>query len=82
MNHAEANPRMVDQSSMLEATRQEDADPCVDTIVWKEHTLLMGWRTIPPYKNLWAPFLEEEKDIGILVYYDTGGGDGYNRQIG
>jgi ADP-ribose pyrophosphatase YjhB (NUDIX family) len=28
--------------------------PCVDTIVWKKHTFLMGWRTIQPYKNVWA----------------------------
>lgn len=28
--------------------------PCVDTIVWRDREFLMGWRTIPPYKNLWA----------------------------
>lgn len=28
--------------------------PCVDTIVWKEHTFLMGLRTIQPYRNVWA----------------------------
>jgi ADP-ribose pyrophosphatase YjhB (NUDIX family) len=28
--------------------------PCVDTIVWKRNTFLMGWRTIQPYKNVWA----------------------------
>ena len=28
--------------------------PCVDTIVWTEHRFLMGWRTIQPYKNVWA----------------------------
>ena len=28
--------------------------PCVDTIVWKKHAILLGWRTIRPYKNVWA----------------------------
>jgi len=28
--------------------------PCVDTIVWKKNAFLMGWRTIPPYKHVWA----------------------------
>ena len=28
--------------------------PCVDTIVWKKDAFLMGWRTIQPYKNVWA----------------------------
>jgi ADP-ribose pyrophosphatase YjhB (NUDIX family) len=28
--------------------------PCVDVIVHRRHEFLMGWRTIPPYKNVWA----------------------------
>jgi ADP-ribose pyrophosphatase YjhB (NUDIX family) len=28
--------------------------PCVDTIVWNGNRFLMGWRKIPPYRNVWA----------------------------
>lgn len=28
--------------------------PCVDVIVHKDREFLMGWRSIPPYKNVWA----------------------------
>ena len=28
--------------------------PCVDIIVYREDSFLMGWRSIPPYKNVWA----------------------------
>jgi len=28
--------------------------PCVDVIVSREGDFLMGWRSIPPYRNVWA----------------------------
>jgi len=28
--------------------------PCVDVIVHRDREFLMGWRTIPPYKDVWA----------------------------
>jgi ADP-ribose pyrophosphatase YjhB (NUDIX family) len=28
--------------------------PCVDVIVHRDREFLMGWRTIPPYRNVWA----------------------------
>lgn len=28
--------------------------PCVDVIVHRDQEFLMGWRSIPPYKNVWA----------------------------
>ena len=28
--------------------------PCVDTIVHRRGEVLLGWRTIQPYKNVWA----------------------------
>jgi ADP-ribose pyrophosphatase YjhB (NUDIX family) len=28
--------------------------PCVDVIVHRDREFLMGWRSIPPYKNVWA----------------------------
>ncbi len=28
--------------------------PCVDVIVYRGHNFLMGWRTISPYRNVWA----------------------------
>ena len=28
--------------------------PCVDTIVYKYDNVLLGWRTISPYRNVWA----------------------------
>lgn len=28
--------------------------PCVDIIVHRDREFLMGWRSIPPYKNVWA----------------------------
>lgn len=28
--------------------------PCVDTIVYRDDCVLLGWRTIPPYRNVWA----------------------------
>jgi ADP-ribose pyrophosphatase YjhB (NUDIX family) len=28
--------------------------PCVDVIVYRGQEFLMGWRSIPPYRNVWA----------------------------
>jgi len=28
--------------------------PCVDTVVRRKNKILMGWRTILPYRNAWA----------------------------
>ena len=28
--------------------------PCVDTIVHRDDRVLLGYRTIPPYRNVWA----------------------------
>jgi ADP-ribose pyrophosphatase YjhB (NUDIX family) len=28
--------------------------PCVDVIVHRDQEFLMAWRSIPPYKNVWA----------------------------
>ena len=28
--------------------------PCVDVIVHSKGSVLMGWRSIPPYRNVWA----------------------------
>lgn len=28
--------------------------PCVDVIIYRGEEFLMGWRSIPPYKNVWA----------------------------
>ncbi len=45
--------RFMSEHSWREITRKMPI-PCVDTIVWKKHLFLMGWRTILPYKNVWA----------------------------
>jgi len=45
--------QLMSEHCWREVTRKMPI-PCVDTIVWKKHTFLMGWRTIQPYRNVWA----------------------------
>ena len=44
---------MIEENCWIEVTKKMPI-PCVDTIVWRDHTFLMGWRTILPYKHVWA----------------------------
>ena len=45
--------QMIGEHCWIEVTKKMPI-PCVDAIVWRDQEFLVGWRTIPPYKNLWA----------------------------
>ena len=45
--------QMIEKQCWIEVTRKMPI-PCVDTIVWRDQQFLAGWRTIPPYKHVWA----------------------------
>jgi len=44
---------LIRQDCWGEVTRKMPI-PCVDTIVWRRRTFLLGWRVILPYRNVWA----------------------------
>jgi len=44
---------MIREDCWVEVTKKMPI-PCVDVIVWRDQRFLMGWRTIPPYRNVWA----------------------------
>lgn len=47
------NNRLISERCWNEIVRKMPI-PCVDTIVSKNGTFLMGWRIIKPYRNVWA----------------------------
>ena len=48
-----ARSQWVSEECWIEVTKKMPI-PCVDTIVWKKNTFLMGWRAIKPYRHVWA----------------------------
>ena len=45
--------QMIGEDCWVEVTKKMPI-PCVDVIVCRSQKFLMGWRIIPPYKNVWA----------------------------
>jgi len=51
--HVTNSVHLIRQDCWDEVTKKMPI-PCVDTIVWRHRTFLLGWRVILPYRNVWA----------------------------